>query len=294
MSNHTSKLVRAMKGWNEALRSYTDPPKGVFGRRAIIESWAVTLDSDELDFEFEASCDSDLEANEINITVYNLTQNTIKNLMVGKPITITSGYKGDTGVICRGIITKVKTKKEGVDKVTNIHALDSMGLEEKDIANVTYAAGTTASYILKDLINKTHLPIAVFAPRRNWTHEDEVAISGGLMESIREYSEICGISTFINQGKVYAMELSKGANGYFNLNVDTGLIGSPEESQETIQAEGYEDTITVINAKCLLQHRLTTGAVVNLQSQNFSGEYRARAVKHIFNPDEAYSEVELV
>lgn len=294
MSKHSSKLLKAMKGWNEALQSYSEPPKGMFNRRAIVESWAVKIDSDELDLEFDVSCDNDLEANEISITVYNLSQNTIKNIIVGKPVSITAGYKNDTGVIAKGIITKVKTKKDGVDKVTTITAIDSMGLEEKDIAEVTYAKGTTASYILKDLICKTHLPIAVFEPKRTWKYENEITVSGGLMENIKKYSEVCGISTFINQGKVYAMELSKGKNGYFNLSADTGLIGSVEENQETIQAEDYNDTITVLNAKCLLQHRITVASVVNLQSENYKGEYRVRKVVHTFNETEATSELELI
>lgn len=291
---HSSKLIKAMKGWNEALKSYSDPPKGVFGRKAIIESWAVTLNSDELDFEFEVNFDDDLEANTAEITVYNLSQNTIKNIMVKKPISITAGYKGDTGVIFKGYVSKIKTRKSGCDKVTTITAIDSMGLEEKDVAKVTYAKGTGADYILKDLINKTHLPIAVFQPRRNHTYEDETSISGGLMENIRKYAEVCGISAYINQGKVYAQHISKGINGYFNLNVNTGLIDSPDESEETINAEEYEDKIRVINAKCLLQHRITTGSVVNLQSENIKGEFRVRSGKHTFTPDESITELELV
>ena len=294
MSKHNSRLVKAMQGWNESLKSYSDKPSGVFGRVAIIESWAVTLKSEELDLEFELTVDDDLEANEAVITVYNLTQNTIKNLIVNKPISITAGYKNDTGVIFKGYISKVKTKKEGYDKVTTIYALDSFDLKEKDLADVTYSKNTKASYILKDLINKTKLPIAVFEPERDYTYEDEVSISSGLMDSIRDYSEVCGITTFINQGKVYAMKLSKAKNGYFNLNVNTGLIGSPEENEEVITAEKYEDTLKVISAECLLQHRITTGSVVNLKSQNYSGEYRVRKATHIFNESEAITKLELI
>lgn len=294
MNKHNSRLVKAMKGWSTALNSYSDVPSGLFGRKAIIESWAVTLNSDELDFEFEIESDYDLEANEQTVTVYNLSNNTIKNLIVGKSISIKAGYKNDIGVVCSGHISKVKTKRSGVDKVTTIYILDSMGLEEKDLANVTYAKGTKASYILKDLINKTHLPIAAFETKRDWTYENEVTINGGLMDSIRKYSEVCGISTWINQGKVYAQHISKGLNGYFNLNVDTGLLDSPEETEETITAEDYEDKITVINAKCLLQHRIVVGSVVKLKSLEYSGEYRVRKCKHVFNPDESYTELELI
>lgn len=292
--NHTSKLIKAMKGWNPALSGYTEQPKGLFGRVAVIQSWAVTINSDEFDFEFTVPFDDDLEANEAEIIVYNLTSTTIKNLIYNKPITITAGYKGDTGIIFSGYISKVTTKREGVDKKTTILALDSPDLKEHDVANVTYAAGTTASYILKDLISKTHLPIAIFEPRRNWTYEDETSINGGLMDNIRKYSEVCGISTYINKGKVYAQHISKGTNSYFNVGVDTGMIESPEEFEEEIKAEDYTDTIKGFNVKMLLQHRISTGSIIKLQSAECNGEYRVRAGKHIFNESEALTEIEVV
>lgn len=291
-NKHASRLIRTVTGWEMGYSN--GAPSGLFGRRAVIESSAVTLDSDEIDLEFEVKFDDDLEANECEIIVYNLSQNTIKNLIVNNPISITAGYQNDTGVIFRGYISRIKTKREGCDKITTIYALDSFDLQEKDLAEITYAAGSTASYILKDLIGKTHLPIAVFEPKRDWTYEDEQSISGGLMENIRKYSEVCGISTYINQGKVYVQSISKGINGYFNLNSDTGLINSPNEYEENITAEDYEDTIKGLEIECLLQHKITTGSVISLQSQNYSGEYRVRSGTHTFSPDEAITKIKVM
>ena len=283
-----------MKGLNESLKSYSDPPKGVFGRKAIITTGAVTLDSDNVDLEFVTNFDDDLEANEAEITVYNLSQNTIKNLIVNKSISIKAGYKNDTGVLFKGFISKVKTKKDGVDKVTTIYALDSFDLQERDLADITYAAGTTASYILKDLINKTHLPIAAFEPKKDHTYEDEVSISNGLMASIREYSNVCGISTYINKGKVYSQHISKGLNGYFNLSPETGMIGSPSEYTEEIEAEDNKETINGFEAEMLLQHRITTGSVINVNSNEFKGKYHVRSGSHTFSPDEAITKIKVM
>lgn len=292
-NKHKSHLVKAMQGWRSSLQSYSDPPKGMFGRVAIIESWAVTINSEEFDLEFEVKFDDDLEANEAEIKVYNLSQNTIKNLIYNKPITITAGYKNDTGVLFRGYISKVSTRRNKADKITTIYCLDSFDLQEKDLANVTYAAGTKASYILKDLINKTNLPIAIFEPKRDHTYKDKVSISNGLMASIREYSEICGISTYINQGKVYAQHISKGINGYFNLSPETGLINSPNEYEEEIKAEDYTDTVKGLELECILQHRITTGSVINVSSSEFNGEYRVQSGTHRFSPDESITKIKV-
>ena len=293
-NKHTSRLVKAAKGWSDSLKSFDIKPEGMFGRVAIIETWAVTIHSDNIDFELDIPFDDDLEANEAEINIYNLSKTTIKNIMVNKPITIKAGYQGDMGVVFSGYVSKVKTKRQGCDKVTTIYALDSMDLKERKLADVTYAAGRTASYILRDLINRTKLPIAVFEPKRDWTYKDEVTINSGLMDSIRKYSEVCGISTWINKGKVYAMPIFKGTNSYFVLSADTGLIDSPEEFEEEITAEDYKDTIKGYKLKMLLQHRVTTGSVIKVKSLEVNGEYRVRSGKHTFTESEAYTEVEVI
>ena len=293
-NKHTSRLVKAAKGWSDSLKSFDIKPEGMFGRVAIIETWAVTIHSGNIDFELDIPFDDDLEANEAEINIYNLSKTTIKNIIVNKPITIKAGYQGDMGVVFSGYVSKVKTKRQGCDKVTTIYALDSMDLKERKLADVTYAAGRTASYILRDLINRTKLPIAVFEPKRDWTYKDEVTINSGLMDSIRKYSEVCGISTWINKGKVYAMPISKGTNSYFVLSADTGLIDSPEEFEEEITAEDYKDTIKGYKLKMLLQHRVTTGSVIKVKSLEVNGEYRVRSGKHTFTESEAYTEVEVI
>ena len=286
-----SHLITALGG---ALERFTLEPQGMFGRRAEIQCGNLTLDSEQFDFEFEVPFDDDTEANECTITVYNLTQNTIDVFRYNSKITITAGYKGDTGVIFSGYISKVTTKKEGTDKVTTIYAFYDMDLQERDIVDITYAAGTTASYILRDLISRISLPLAVFSVRRDWTYKDETKVDGGLMENIRQYAEVCGISVYINKGKIYARHISEGDNIYFTVNESSGLIESPEEFEEEVTAEDYKDIISGYKCKMLLQHRMNTAAIIDLESVNVSGRFRVRSGKHIFSPDECITEVEVI
>ena len=279
-NTRASHLVTAI---NQSLKMFTTEPEGMFGRRAIIQCGNVTLNSEELDFEFDVPFDDNTEANECQITIYNLTKTTINEFKYNRNITITAGYKGDTGVIFSGYISKVITRKEGTDKVTKIWALDDTDLQERDIVDVTYAAGTTASYILRDLISRVSLPLAVFSVKRDWTYKDEVKIDGGLMSNIEKYAEVCGISVYINKGKIYARHLSEGDNINFTVNEGTGLISSPEEFEEEITAEDYTDTIKGYKFEMLLQHRMNTAAIINLSSLNVSGRFRVRSGRHIFN-----------
>ena len=294
MSKHSSRLVKAMEGWNNALAMFTEPPKGMFGRIAIVQSGGVKLNSEELDIEFTVPFDDDTEANEAEIIVYNLSKTTIQALKYNNPITVEAGYKNDTGVIFSGFISQIKTKIEGMDKITTIKAIDDTDLQERDLVDISYKAGMTASYILKDLLGRLKLPIAVFSPRRDWTYKDEVTADGGLMDNIRKYAEVCGISAYINKGKIYARHISEGDNINFTVCADTGLIESPEEFEEEVTAEDYKDIVKGYNFKMILQHRITTAAIISLTSQNVSGQYRVRSGKHVFNESESITEVEVI
>lgn len=289
---HSSRLVKAMQGFNEGMTSYSKPPDGVFGRVAIIQSGEVTINSDELDVEFTVPF-SDMEVCEAEIIVYNLSKTTIQALKYNNRISITAGYKNDTGVIFEGKISKVKTKYEGIDKVTTIYALDDVDLNERKLVDVVYKKGTKASYILKDLISKLSIPLAVFKVRRDWTYKEEVNIDGSLMDNIKKYAEVCGISVYVNKGKLYARHISEGDNISFTVNKDTGLIGSPAEYSEEISAEDYNETINGYECEMILQHRMNTAAIINIESREVNGEYRVSSGEHTFNQNEAITKFKM-
>lgn len=294
MNKAQSGIAIAMKEWNKSLKSFSDPPKGVFGRVAIIKSGNVTINSNELDCEFTVEFDDDLEANEAEIIVYNLSKTTISALKYGDAITIEAGYKNDSGLLFSGSIVKVTTKYSEVDKVTTIKAFDFESGTGEDITEKTYKKGTKASYILKDLLNYIKMPLAVFSPRRDHTYKDEVKVDGEIWEAIKQYAEVCGISVYINNKKVYARHITEGDNINFTVEESTGLIGSPEEFEEEVTAEDYKDIIKGYKFSMLLQHRMTTAAIINLKSVNVSGQFRVRAGKHIFNESEAITELEVI
>ena len=281
-----------MQGWTKPLQSFELKPQGVFGSVAQVKCGNVTINSDELDLEFTCKFDDDLEVNEAEIVVYNLSQNTIKQLKAKAAISITAGYKGDTGVVFSGFIDRVKTKHEGADKVTTIFCFDD--ITDHTIASISYAKKTKASYILRQLINKTGLPVAVFKVRRDYTYDNEQTVEGDLMENIKKFSEVCGVSTYVNKGKIYCRHIKEGDNINFSVSEDTGMIGSPEEFEEEQTAEDFSEVVKGYNIQMLLQHRMTTAAIINLSSRDAKGKYRVRSGVHRFNPTEAITEIEVI
>ncbi len=275
---HKSRLIKAMEDVTKS--GYTNRPSGMFGAEAKVMCNGVTIDSNELDLDFRVPFDDDLEPNEAEITVYNLTDSTIKKFLKGKKVTITAGFNGDTGIVFQGVVDRVKTKQESCDKVTTINCFDDVS--EKKIESISFAAGTKASTILKKLIGKTGMPIAVMKIKRDHVYKDAVTVDGDLMENIRKYSEVCGVSTYVYKGMIYCRHITDGDECAFRLNSDTGMIGSPVEFEEEVTAEDFKETVTGYDVEMLLQYRMQVAAIVKLESKVVKGEFRVRSGEHSF------------
>lgn len=288
---NASRLAYALKTIGEQCETALD---GQFGRVAVIELEDVRIHSDDMDFTFTCSGDDDIEANECEITIYNLSGNTAKRFKSDKKISVTAGYKDDTGVIFSGVIVKVTDRFDGVDRVTTVHALDDVSPREKTVESISYAAGTKASYILRDLLGKVDLPVKVFEIERDYTYKDETTVDGDIMPKIADYAKVCGISVYINKGQIYARSLKKSDDIRFRVCADTGLINSVEETEEEQTAEDYIDKIHGVKFQMLLQHRMTTAARIDLESRNIGGAFRVKKWKHTGNESEFITEIEAV
>lgn len=290
-SSKASQMAIAIQGLSEQI--VTEKVDGQFGHNVKISTGYVTLNNKELDFEFIVPFDDDTMSNEAEITVYNLSDTTINQLEVKKSITIEAGYGDDTGVIFSGFISSKKTHYDGLDKITTIYAIDSFSLEERQLANVTFAAGTKASYILKSLVEKVGLPVAVFKVERDYTYTDEVKIDSGLMDNIKRLAKICGVSAYICKSKIYVRSLKDGDDTRFILSADTGLL-SVSEFEEEEDNEEYKDVIKGFEVECLLQHRIQTAGIVELSSKNYKGTFRIREGEHSYNGSDFLTKAKII
>lgn len=290
---HIGNISRMVKSIKDVAGKINETPEGLYGHSVTITTGDVTIKNSDLDIEFNIPFDDDTEANEGEITIYNLTSATINAIKKKAAITVKAGYGKDTGVIFSGYISKKKTYWEDNDKITKIYAIDKNGKEEKEITNISFGSGTKASTILKNLVGRVGLPLAVFKTKRDYTYKDKVTIDGGLMSSIKKYAEICGVTAYICKSKIYVCPLTYGTHDTFNLTADTGLL-SAVEFEEECTAEDYTDTITGLEIEMLLQHKVQTGSIININSKNYKGDYRVREGSHVYNDEEFLTKVKAV
>lgn len=302
--NAVSRLIKSAQSIKN-LEDFSTKPDGVWQCKATIKCGNVTIDSSNLDFEFTIPFDDNLESNEGEIIVYNLSDTTIaeltKEVKEQNALSITAGFEGDTGLIFKGFITKVSTTREGADRATIIKVTDSFSTSTeslKESGQETYES-TSAKQILLTLLNveKQASGCAVVEKIGNSTYEYENSVSIGddLQAEIKKYSEICGVSTFKVKDTIYCCKLKEVSNDItFNVNEDTGMIGSPSPFEEVVDRGDTEETIKGFEIEMILQHRAAVGAIVNLSSEQYKGKYYIKSGTHRFNISEATTTIKAV
>ena len=296
-SDQSAGLMKAMGQLADAVSP--GDSAGMFGqiRKITIDNSLVLANTSGYDIDFEVPFDDDPEINESVITVYNLSQNTLGQIKKDMPITIEAGYEKDSsGQILSGLIISVRSYWDDLDYITEIRANDCQSTKDQELQDSSFPANTSGSQVLRDLVDRVGIPVVVFEVARDHVFENPVKVSGSLMDGIRKYAQVCGVSAWINKSNLYVCPLAKPlTEGYFDLKSDTGLL-SVEEWQETETLEQSEaerqanqpaktETIDGVTVKMLLQHRIYTGCTIQVTSRNVTGRYKVREGTHDADDD---------
>ncbi|MGN0243474.1 MAG: phage protein [Lachnospiraceae bacterium] len=288
-----SKVVHKPKDKGKTPKNFS----GLYRHSVIIKietkKGIITIDNDTLDCDFEIPFDDDVEANIADISIYNLSKDTRNKINGDEKITVEAGYGKDTGIIFSGYIKKVKHIWEDLDLITDITAIDSKKRKEHKADKKTYAKGTKASTILKDLVNQTGLPVKKFSIPQDHVYKDAVSISGGLMENIEKYAGICKAKAYICKSQVYVCSVKDFTGSKFELTSDTGLL-SVETFKETNKNDVWEVETKGYKVKMLLQHRVQTGSLIKFKTKNYSGSYRVIDGTHYYDGSEFTTTVRIV
>lgn len=243
-----------------------------FGRVVEITAGSLTFNSDAYTMEGEVAFNNDSTPGESQLKIWNLSQSTIQQLKKGINVIVNAGYKGDIGEILSGTLTKASTAADGVERVTTLYVQDHNAW--KSISR-SYAPGTLAQYIIRDLAAYLNWPIAKLELTNNKKYTNGLKVDGDAADKIAEISKECGAGSYISKNQLYVLPLRSGVGDVLQLSPDSGLIGSPEYFNDD-KVEGYNITMQ-------LQHRLTTSSAIDLKSKAFAGRLHVRAGSHKFS-----------
>lgn len=248
-----------------------------FKRVIKVRTNNTTWTNDKLHIEFEVPFDDDHEPNKSEIKIYNLTHDSRVKFKRGNRLVLNAGYYGDIGVILDGEITNVRSEKTGTDRATIIKVLDTHGVTSKKTVKKTYKQKTRSSTIIRDLANAIGLKIKVLDLPNDKIQKKGYNVSGSALDTIERLADDCNASFYFSKGYLYIRDIRKGDNTNFILTPSTGLIGSPEIFERKYQNK----TVKGYNVKALLQHNVSTAAILSLNCETVKGKFRVISGKHV-------------
>lgn len=230
--------------------------------------------------------DKEDEVNDAEVSIYNLATETKNKIKKGMTVIVNAGYEGDVGNVFIGKIDSVETDKLGLDRATTIIAVDSREEWAKQKINRAYKAGTRASLILRDIVTMSGFIPAVISLPKDVMYQRGRTVNSRLPDAARAIAKDCGAKVNIIKGKFYVRGPNEGDDIAFLFNADRGLIGSPERFEDD-DGNGY-------NVKALLNHRIQTSSIINVDSSTARGRFRVRKAVFTANRNDFYVEMEVV
>ena len=115
----------------------------------------LTIDDLDIFFRVKGSAN---EAATAEITVYNLSESTMKAIESGSPLVLIAGYRDDYGIIFQGTVKRAELTIEGTDVAAEIVAVDNLAELQKHI-RITIPEGSDLSDVARLVFKQAGIPI---------------------------------------------------------------------------------------------------------------------------------------
>lgn len=232
-----------------------------------------------LTLSFHITRNTNAAASTSKITIYNLAENTRKQIykdkfdtMHYKGVELRAGYGTDRRtlpIIFKGNIKQAYSFRNGVDYITEIEAYDGGFAYLNGVTSRSFGVDTTDGQIIDALIKD--LP------------EVEKGVVGSFPNKLPKGNALYGNTVkllntasnnhfFIDNEKAYCLNENECYRGNLSvINSEAGLLGSPLREE------------TFLTFTMLFEPRLTIGQYVKLESTTeklFNGEYKVLGVEH--------------
>lgn len=263
----------------------SEPTQGpaLFGRVCSIQLGTtvpgINVSITGLRTKFSIGKSSTHEPNKIQLEVYNLSQNTRKQLRAQYvPIIVDAGYKNLHSQIFNGTVRAIEHVREGTEWVTKVTGGDGEKAYRVNRINQSWKPKTPASVILLQLAQATGLAMGNIpdvakkgAFRKGMQVFNKGYISHGpAFAALNTLAHSLGYQLSSQDGVLQMVSInSSKADTAVALNQTSGLVGSPEVNERGL-----------LKVTSLLNGSIYPKRQIKLQSNNFNGLYVAQAVTH--------------
>lgn len=254
----------------------------------VIGKKQYTLDG--LDFSFEVPFEDSDEPPVATVKVTNLSAVTRAGIVKGDTVVLNAGYEGDVGCLLIGKVVGLKHKQSNVDWTSTLTVQPCADEILGKSINKTYAEGSKASDIVRDMLNIFGVEVAKCELTTDTVYSRGRVCRGNLKQVLTEIVVNECKSRFIIRatGQVYITKANGGIDNGILLTTSTGLLRSdeekvviPVEDDLNSQTTSEDKDGNTVSRSCLLNYRIATAEVVKIQSSDLNGRFIVKEGKHV-------------
>lgn len=298
-----------------------------WGRFVRVDVWdektgeMMTLQNDQVDIFFSASVGNYGVANSANVTVFNLGEQNVAKIRIGRRLRIVAGYEADFGVIFEGQVERVNSRWRGSDTETTIvvkgdkfGGLEDLQVEVNINKGIAGEAGLPAMRVIEGLMNVGGLPVGMIV-------ENDYMLIPGTKYSGTPFSVIKDIINDMNanyltklkeEGKMHDFDSAMYNDGvwWFYVEENQGYcVPTTYAREDVIYLDGArgllsidyredDNTNVISSATCLLNPHVKKDVIVQIVSKTIdwaqNRHYRVDSYTHVCNDQEFYTKIQLV
>lgn len=244
----------------------------------VLSDGKLGIDLSDFHYRFDIQAMDTESPNNMALRVFNLSDKTIARIKGEfSTVTVTAGYKGNTGVIFTGTIKQLRSGRESnISRYLDIFAADSDLELNYGIVRQTLAAGSKPQDAISAVSRAYGFTADPVQPAVNTEGVNPASLSRGKVlwglgrSVLRDAAKTLNASWSVQGRQIQVLPMQAYLpNEVVELTSQTGLIGVPEQ------------TDAGISARCLLNPRIVVGGLVKIN--NAAINHYLRGVKSV-NP----------
>lgn len=225
-----------------------------------------------IDIDFSVEFSNSPEPNIHEISIWNTSEDTKALIKKGLPVILTAGYGDDIGSIAVGTVGSFEVVRHDIDNELKLLVGDGIESWLNQTVTRSYKANISAISVVNDLLGSFGLEVGKVSLGANITYTNGISFNTTLNNAIKQVAKDTKSKFYIKNGVVFLVDESFNVTTGFLLNKDTGLIGTPER-MDIDGKEGWK-------IRSLLNHRLSTDSLLQVQSRSLNGNVKVIKGKH--------------
>lgn len=217
-----------------------------------------------------------MEPNMSLIVIYNLSAETENTIMMNSSrVTVEAGYEGSQfGLIFDGdILQTLRDKPDAATYELTIVALDSDKSVNFDIANYSVLKGQTARTLVDHITNSAQYPVTLGSISQGLSDTSTLTrgkvFFGKSSDYLRQIAQSNNAQYYMDNGQINIIKMADLPDGQiFDLNVATGLLGTPQQTTYGISGKCLLNPAIKINTLIHVDNSLVRAQQINLTSSN--------------------------